>query len=241
MTKDEKAEATAMFNDMRAIFQPPTREISLGEVVEKFCSLENHRELIDAFSDKYWGRNEFCSRFKCRKWVYDFLDDMARRNRARSILEKELSKLNHSAKSKKSSAPKTAEVERPLRKEDFDVPTMMVVVNRWNPTNPNGQSLYDAARGYWYVGASGKAYKCRYVVASYYGRVMEVYEIDHSKSWMNWKQSPKKTNPDDRPISHMRRAFEGTVAPNEVRFRYLGKSTSGLILPRAEKVYLGFK
>jgi len=241
MSKDEKAETRAFFTDLSLMFQPPKpRALTMGQVIEKFCSLSNHKELIARFEEKHWERDEFCDKFKCGRWVYDFLLEMSQRNKARMIIEKKLSGLHDVPASNRIPSRKVKPGERALRREDFNEPTMMVVINCWDPTKLNGQSLYDATRGYWHVGASGKAYRCRYVVASYFGRVMEVYEVNQNKSWMNWEQSPKKTNPDDKPASKMRRAFEGNIAPDEVRARYIGRSTSGLILPRMEKVYLGF-
>ena len=78
---------------------------------------------------------------------------------------------------------------------DFDEPTMIVVVNRYWDPNGHRPSLEDCARGYWYVGASGcgKAYKCKWLLASYNGEVVGVYEIDQSKSWMDSSQYVKKT------------------------------------------------
>ena len=78
---------------------------------------------------------------------------------------------------------------------DFDEPTMIVVVNRYWDPNGHRPSLEDCARGYWYVGASGcgKAYKCKWLLASYNGEVVGVYEIDQSKSWMASSQYIKKT------------------------------------------------
>lgn len=237
MNKEGMLETRTFFKDLNLMFQPPKpRLMTIGEVIEKFCSLPNHKDLISKFETKRWECDEFCKRFGCGKWVYNFLFEMSQRNKARMIIEKNLSKLSDVA----ATCLEAKTSARPLCREDFTEPTMMVVINRWDSTNPRGQSLYDAARGYWYVGASGKAYKCRYVVASYFGRVVEVYEIDQNKSWMNWTRSPKKTNPEDQPEDKMRRAFEGKVAPNNVRAKYIGRSTSGLILPRMDKVYLGF-
>lgn len=238
LTKQEKAEAAKMFAEMREWLLPHPKAVSLGEVTEKFCELANANDLIAEFEKRKWGREEFCYRHGCRKWVYDFLCDMTQIGQAKKHLEKSLASLG--ARQKGKTAFACVNSEKPLRTNDFNEPTMLVVINKWNPDDPQGQSLYDAARGYWYVGSSGKAYKCRYVVASYYGRVMEVYEINKAKSWQTWQQSPKKTKPNDRPQSSMRRAFEGHVVSDEIRAKYIGRSTSGLIRPRADKVYLGF-
>lgn len=241
MNKEGMLETRTFFKDLNLMFQPPKpRLMTIGEVIEKFCSLPNHKDLIAKFETKRWKCDEFCNRFECEKWVYNFLFEMSQRNKARMIIENNLAKLYAVAAPSRSASHAANKRERPLRSEDFTEPTMMVVINHWDSTDPHGQSLYDATRGYWYVGASGKAYRCRYIVASYFGRVVEVYEVNQTKSWMNWEQSPKKTNPEDKPASRMRRAFEGKVAPNDVRAKYIGRSTSGLILPRADKVYLGF-
>lgn len=129
-----------------------------------------------------------------------------------------------------------------LTAADFDEPTMIVVVNRyWDPKG-HRPSLEDCARGYWYVGTSGrgKAYKCKRLLASYNGEVVGVYEIDQSKSWMDSSQYVKKTWPDDRPKSPKRRACELLPVPTAVRAKYLHCSTAGLIRPRSEKSYYGF-
>lgn len=238
VTKQEKEAAEKMLTEMREWLSPHPKSVSLGEVTRKFCELTNAKNLIAKFEMKKWGREEFCCMNGCRKWVYDFLFDMTRIGQAKKQLEKSLA--GFATKEKAKTVFSRTNSEEPLRKKDFNEPTMLVVINKWDPNDSKGQSLYDASRGYWYVGTSGKAYKCRYVVASYFGRVMEVYEIDTSKSWQTWRQSPKKTKPDDKPQSSMRRAFEGCVASQDIRAKYIGKSTAGLIRPREVKVYLGF-
>lgn len=245
MTKEERMEARAFANEMQKLFVPQ-RKISLGMVVQKFCELSNSVELRNEFEKKSYQRDEFCSKFQCPKWVYDFLSDMVKLGCAKRRLEKNLAEVSK----KKSLAVDVKKIfsrkvkglcvaARPLRREDFSEPTMIVVINNWNPCNNDAQSLYDATRGYWSVGKSGKAYKCKWVVASYRGRVMEVYEIDRSKLWMTWQESPKKSMPNDQPANPKRRAFEGRIAPDEIRAKFIGRSTSGLILPRTEKVYVG--
>lgn len=129
-----------------------------------------------------------------------------------------------------------------LTAADFDEPTMIVVVNRyWNP-QAHHPSLEDCARGYWYVGTSGigKAYKCKWLLASYNGEVVGVYEIDRNKSWMDSSHYIKKTWPEDRPKNSNRRACEFLSAPAAIRAKYLHCSTAGLIRPRSEKAYYGF-
>ena len=221
----------------------PMVKFTYGDVAQRFDALPNKKELISCFETGKYGRELFCQQFNCKKWVYDFLSDAAKLRcigKGVEVIEKKR------AEAIKKSAATISSVsvdntDRPLTRSDFHEPTIIVVINKyWNPSDPKSPSLYDCARGYWRVGSSGKgkAYMCKYAVASFYGRVAEVYEIDQSKSWMTWHESPKETWPDDKP-DDMRRAFEGNIANTQIRAMYIGRSTAGLIPPRTEKVYVG--
>ena len=221
----------------------PTVKFTYGDVAQRFDSLPNKAELVAGFETGKYGRESFCNHFNCKKWVYDFLSDAAK---MKCIEEgvKVIEKKRVEAIKKCGTTMSLASgdnVDRPLTRLDFHEPTIIVVVNKyWKPSDPRSPSLYDCARGYWRVGATGKgkAYRCKYAVASFYGRVAEVYEINRSKSWMTWRESPKVTWPEDKP-NKMRRAFEGHIANAQIRARYIGRSTAGLIPPRTEKVYVG--
>ena len=221
----------------------PTVKFTYGDVAQRFDALPNKKELISCFETGKYKQESFCRRFNCPKWVYDFLSDASKMKsigKGVEIIEK-----NRAEAIKKNIATMSSvsgkNMDRPLTRSDFHDPTIIVVINKyWNPSDPKSPSLYDCARGYWRVGRSGKgkAYKCKYAVASFYGRVAEVYEINQAKSWMTWRESPKATWPDDKP-NDMRRAFEGRVANAQIRALYIGRSTAGLIPPRTEKVYVG--
>ena len=125
-----------------------------------------------------------------------------------------------------------------LKESDFDEKSLIVVVNKyWDPSR-GIPSLEDCARGYWRVGRNGMAYQCRWLLASYHGEVVGVWEI--AGGWLPWPQRKKSTWPDDRPKTDLRRACDLVEAPTDIKARYLHESTSGLIRPRAWGRYVGF-
>jgi len=80
-------------------------------------------------------------------------------------------------------------------------------------------ALYEATRGVWKIGP--RRDKARYALPVYEGIVQEVYEIAHRQpAWT----TPYQTRDFENVEVPGRREFVGTVGPEAVRTRYVGKS-----------------
>lgn len=91
----------------------------------------------------------------------------------------------------------------------FDEPMMLININRRYRPNMTTQDYYDATKGNWHV-SHVKAGAYKYVASVYLGIIREVFEVH------TWSQSnePKRSY------------FEGVVASEEVRSRYMNKSVT---------------
>lgn len=76
-----------------------------------------------------------------------------------------------------------------------------------NPETMSPQTLYDATRKSWRISPK-RATKAKYVFAIYNNTVLEVYE---PKQWYL------------ELSNELRLAFEGTLAPIDIRYKYIGK------------------
>jgi len=97
-------------------------------------------------------------------------------------------------------------------------PAILIRISRHYRYGMNETELYDATRGVWVVGPRRE--KAEYAFAVFRGIVREVYKIAH------WLESGS-TFSAGRPQGHKlkgRWEFVGTVAPDEIRKKYLGRS-----------------
>lgn len=71
-----------------------------------------------------------------------------------------------------------------------------------NPRLP-GVSLEDCARGYWTERnlAASHAEECDYLMARKHGRIVGAWRIDRKTGWLDPAKTPKRTWPQDRPLS----------------------------------------
>lgn len=80
-------------------------------------------------------------------------------------------------------------------------------------------ALYEATRGVWKIGP--RRDKVRYALAVYEGVVQEAYEISY---WQPAWTTPYRTRKFDNTEMPGRWEFVGSVAPEAVQVRYVGKS-----------------
>ncbi len=84
--------------------------------------------------------------------------------------------------------------------------------------------LYDATRHSWKVGERRNS--AEYAFAVFQGEVKEVYKIAiwlPQNSTLNTKD---KENIEDKTINTDRWEFVGTIAPEKIRYKYIGKDIS---------------
>ena len=111
-----------------------------------------------------------------------------------------------------------------LKREDITDDIVVIKINQSYHAGISAEELYDVTRGCWrnrleYVAPA------KYALASYFGEVKEVYEIDR---WMPAEKMVRKYFPYNPKTDAGRIAFEGELAPEEIRKKYIGKSTKKL-------------
>jgi len=89
-------------------------------------------------------------------------------------------------------------------------PVMLININRFYKKNMGLREIYDATREHWRVNRS-RASKIKIVCSVYRGIIREVFTVDR------WIASPGVKG---------RSMFEGSIAPKEIREKYLNKSVA---------------
>lgn len=102
--------------------------------------------------------------------------------------------------------------------DPVDTPVLLVNLNRRYDREMTEEDLYQATRKSWKVGGDRRN-KVEYAIATYRGLTREVYAIHR------WIPVPEN--------GANRWAFEGTLAPEDIRHRYRYKSIAGLFPPGA--------
>jgi hypothetical protein len=101
-------------------------------------------------------------------------------------------------------------------------PSLLIRINRQYREGMSAAALYDSTRGVWKLGT--RRNHARYAMSVYQGIVREVYTIER---WLPAGTGPYETcDPKDMLVPG-RWEFEGHVAPDEVRLKYLGESVAG--------------
>jgi hypothetical protein len=104
-------------------------------------------------------------------------------------------------------------------------PAILLNISRSYLTAVKPSQLYDVTRSAWTVNLK-KAGKAKYAFAMYAGVVREVYKIQH---WL--KAGTTLTSLENRrKPAKGRWEFVGSLAPQEVRRRHIGKRVKGLVL-----------
>jgi hypothetical protein len=92
----------------------------------------------------------------------------------------------------------------------IDEPSIIININKQYKRFMSSEQLYESTRFCWKLG--NKRLQAKYVIASFRGLVREVYEV---KSWTH--------------IPENRWAFDGIIAPPEIRSKYLNQSLDNYI------------
>lgn len=123
---------------------------------------------------------------------------------------------------------------RPLRDlimenaaEHVDVtdPSLLIRINRQFKYGMSEQALYESTRGIWVIGK--RRNRAKFAMAVYAGIIREVYEIE---SWHRAGSTAYSTR-NQAELAEQRDKrweFEGRLAPEPIRSKYLGRSVSNL-------------
>lgn len=123
---------------------------------------------------------------------------------------------------------------RPLRDlimenaaEPVDVtdPSLLIRINRQFKYGMSEQALYESTRGIWVIGK--RRNRAKFAMAVYAGIIREVYEIE---SWYRAGSTAYSTR-NQAELAEQRDKrweFEGRLAPEPIRSKYLGRSVSNL-------------
>lgn len=98
-------------------------------------------------------------------------------------------------------------------------PSILIRINQKYQEGMSGQALLEITRGIWKVGARRE--KAQYAFAVYQGIVKEVYRI---KSWHPQGTLKYQTRKDF--TSTGRWEFDGELAPQDIRDKYVDESVS---------------
>ena len=106
-------------------------------------------------------------------------------------------------------------------------PALLVRINQLYRVDMTPVELYEATRGIWKVGGPRRS-RVKYALAVFEGIVREVYSVG---GWAPAGTSRYDTREFESDELVDRWEFTGTVAPHEVRSRYIGKSVASYFLP----------
>ncbi len=102
-------------------------------------------------------------------------------------------------------------MENEKEKVEIDDPVILIRISRQYRENMNKEELYKVTRFAWVLNPK-RADNAKYAFSVYKGIVIEVYEID------NWKFSIME--------KRKRYEFNGRVAPDDIRAKYLDMSVA---------------
>lgn len=119
--------------------------------------------------------------------------------------------------------------------DQFDVSGVLIKITDGFPDSASrtDQELYDATRGMWKMNLEQARVKAKFVFTVYGGLIREVYEVDQ---WLPanstvYSESSRAWKPIEEYKSDNRIEFVGTIAPEEIRNKYLWKSVAHLYKP----------
>ena len=101
---------------------------------------------------------------------------------------------------------------------------VVIKINKSYYEGISAEALYDYTRGIWKRSLKTVS-EADYALSVVYGIVVEVYKIDR---WMRGSETKFTTRTVDPKRAAERVAFEGRVADDSVRSRYIGKSVAYL-------------
>jgi hypothetical protein len=100
----------------------------------------------------------------------------------------------------------------------IDDPVVAISINGTYREGMSRQALYNSTRGTWKVNRE-RADRARYAFALYWGVIKEVYEVGR---WLAW-DDPEATLKYQDDNQEGRSEFQGHVAPDNIRAKYVGK------------------
>lgn len=110
--------------------------------------------------------------------------------------------------------------------EDFSDDVILIRINRLYHNDMTQSELYEATRGYWRVNLE-QAQKVKYVLAVYYGMVLEVYEI---AQWFPAFSTMmhQRVQEEEKEKLLKRYEFVGRIANENIRKKYKDKSMASI-------------
>ena len=107
-----------------------------------------------------------------------------------------------------------------LTQNDITEDVVIIKINQSYDLYMSALQLYDITRGCWRRKIESVE-SAKYALATYKGEVVEVYKIDY---WCHASELNRETIPYNPERQHNRIGFSGSVAPKEIRDKYIGKS-----------------
>lgn len=107
-----------------------------------------------------------------------------------------------------------------LAPEDISEDVVIIKINRSYTSGMSALQLYDVTRGCWRRRIESVD-SAKYALAVYKGEVVEVYEID---CWCHASKLNRETLPYNPQRQNNRIGFSGSVANQEIREKYIGRS-----------------
>lgn len=111
-----------------------------------------------------------------------------------------------------------------LSQRDIHHDLVVIKINRTYYDGMSAEALYDYTRGIWKRKIESVKV-ADYALSVVFGRIVEVYKIDR---WMPATETVFTARKVDSKKASERIAFEGKVADDSVRKRYIGKSVANL-------------
>lgn len=110
--------------------------------------------------------------------------------------------------------------------EDFSDDVMLIRINQLYHNDMTQLELYEATRGYWRVNLE-QAQKVKYVLAVYYGMVLEVYEVAQWFPVFSTMMHQRVQEEENEKLLK-RYEFVGRIANEDVRKKYKDKSVASI-------------
>ena len=107
-----------------------------------------------------------------------------------------------------------------LAPEDISEDVVIIKINRSYTSGMSALQLYDVTRGCWRRRIESVD-SAKYALAVYKGKVVEVYKID---CWCHASKLNRETLPYNPQRQNNRIGFSGSVANQEIREKYIGRS-----------------
>jgi len=113
-----------------------------------------------------------------------------------------------------------------LSEKDFHENIILIRINKLYHNDMTALQLYEATRGHWRLNVE-QAQKMKYVAAVYDGMIIEVYKVTE---WLHaFSTFMERTEHEDiKQQDKSRYEFVGTIAPENIRKKYVDKSVTGL-------------